>query len=351
MPSSRVFFSADEDYLAAASQELRDVFPDAVFTMHGPDLGGISAEGLSIATIAAACRDQPVMFVRHLFREVGEGGVDLAAGEIDLDTLAADAIAIWLALPVAPAIALHVWASEPVKTSFRTDELWRALASGLDGQGIRAGRSGADQVLSACLTSDGIKLGLNGVANALTDWPGGRVRLAKPKGQISRSEFKLEELFRTTDLPVPTSGTAIDLGAAPGGWTRILRQRGLGVWAVDPGDLDPRIASDSGVHHIRTTAGPFLADTNLEADLVVNDMRMAPELSVSVMRGAFRRLKPGGLTIQTLKITPRHPLRTVRHALSALREDYEILFARQLHHNRNEVTVVARRPMRSFTDS
>lgn len=341
MPTSRVFFSADEEYLSAASQELRDIFPDAVITSHGPDLGGISADGLAIAGIATVCRDQRVIFVRHLFREVGFIPADRV---IDLDTVAADAIASWLTLPVAPTVALHVWASGPAPAPFRTDELWRALAAGLDGRGIRASRSGPDQVLSACVIPDGIALGLNGVANALTDWPGGRVRLAKPKGQISRSEFKLEELFRTTDLPIPTTGTAVDLGASPGGWTRILRQRGLDVWAVDPGDLDERIGRDSGVHHIRTTAGPFLTRTNLEADLIVNDMRMTADLSVAVMRSALRCLKPGGMAIQTLKITPHGPLRTVRNALSALNEDYEILFARQLHHNRNEVTVVARRP-------
>lgn len=341
MPSSRVLFSADEDYLSAASQELRDLFPDAQVEPQGPDLASIEAEGLAIADIASACREQPVVFVRHLFREVGFIPLARATG---LDPVSAEAVDTWLQLPVAPAVALHVWASGPVAVTFRTDELWRALAERLDEQGCRTSRSGPDQILSACVTPDGIVLGLNGGANALTDWPGGRVRLARPKGQISRSEFKLEELFRTTDLPIPTMGIAIDLGAAPGGWTRILRQRGLRVWAVDPADLDPRVGRDPDVHHVRTTAGPFLAETNLEADLVVNDMRMTADLSVSVMRGATRRLKPGGVTIQTLKITPHGALRTVRNALSALSHDYEILFARQLHHNRNEVTVVARRP-------
>lgn len=340
MPSSRVFFSADEDYLGAASQELRDLFPDAAIKPEGPDLASIEAEGLAIAGIASACRESPVVFVRHLFREVGF--IPLTAATT-IATATARAIETWLRLPVAPAVTLHVWASGPIGVPFRTDELWRSLAEQLSKQDIRTSRSGPALVLSACVIPEGIVLGLNGVANALTDWPGGRVRLSRPKGQISRSEFKLEELYRTTDLPLPASGTAIDLGASPGGWTRILRQRGLQVWAIDPADLDPRVVSDPGVHHIRTTAGRFLAETQLEAGLIVNDMRMTVELSVSVMRGAMRRLKPEGMIIQTLKITPHGALRTVRNALSALSQDYEIIFARQLHHNRNEVTVVARR--------
>lgn len=340
MPAARVFFSADEDYLAVASRELRDAFPDATVAPYGPDLGGVLADGLSIAAVASACRERPVVFVRHLFREVGAVTRDRAT---DPDAVAADAAGIWREMPIPAAVALHVWSSGPVALPFRTDELWRALAAELDRQGIRAVRSGPDQVLSSCVAAEGVILGRNGVASALTDWPGGRVRLAKPKGQISRSEFKLEELFRTTDLPVPASGVAIDLGAAPGGWTRILRERGLTVWAVDPADLDPRIASDPEVHHVRTTAGPFLARSEIEADLIVNDMRMDAELSVAVMRSAIRRLKPGGMVIQTLKIAPQHALRTVRNALRTLEAECEILFARQLHHNRNEVTVVYRR--------
>lgn len=341
MNGTRVHVSADESYLHAAAAELREAFPDASVVPVGPDLAAIEADGLAIAAIAATCRERPVVFVRHLFREIG---CIPRAAATDLATVCTAAIDAWLPLPVAPAVALHVWASGQVVMPFRTDELWRALAGAVEEHGLRASRAGPDQILSACIVPDGILLGLNGVANALTDWPGGRVRLARPKGQISRSEFKLEELFRTTDLLIPATGVAIDLGAAPGGWTRILRQRGLTVWAVDPADLDPRLASDSGIHHIRSTAGPFLAVTDLEADLVVNDMRMDTELSVSVMRGAGRRLKPGGMMIQTLKIAPHGALPTVRRALSALSSDYDVLFARQLHHNRNEVTVVARRP-------
>jgi len=57
------------------------------------------------------------------------------------------------------------------------------------------------------------------------------------------------------------------------------------------------------------------------------------------------------MTIQTLKITPHGSLRTVRKSLETLRADYEILFARQLHHNRNEVTVVARRATTHSSDA
>lgn len=339
--SSHLLFSADETYLHAAIQELHELYPDARVRPVGADLGSIEAEGLAIAELAAACRERPVIFVRHLFREAG--AVSLT-NITSLEDVVAIALETWSALPVAPAVALQVWGSGEARIPFRTDELWHALADGLTTRGTDVARSGRDQILTTCVTPAGIIFGLNGLGNALADWPGGRVRLAKPKGQISRSEFKLEELFRMGELELPRSGIAVDLGASPGGWTRILRQRGLSVWAVDPAALDPRIARDAEVHHVRTTAGPFLSSTTLEPDLIVNDMRMTAELSASVMLSASRVLKPGGLAVQTLKIAPDRALATVRSALRMLRQEYEVVFARQLHHNRNEVTVVLRRP-------
>ncbi len=113
------------------------------------------------------------------------------------------------------------------------------------------------------------------------------------------------------------------------------------VWAVDPADLDPRIAGDRGVKHVRTTAGSFLHDTDRTFDLIVNDMRMTPPLSCELMLSASGHLNPGGKIIQTLKISPHHGLEMVRQSLQTLRRRYEFDFVRQLHHNRNEVTVVA----------
>jgi 23S rRNA (cytidine2498-2'-O)-methyltransferase len=340
MSGPRLLFSTAVDYLESAIAELCELYPDAQLGSIGPDLGWIDAEGLSIGALADACRETPTVFVRHLMREVGSIPPTFAA---NLDDVVAIAIGAWMQLPVKPNMSLQVWSSGDTGVAYRTDDLRRGLANALSKRDIAVTRSGMDQVLGVVMTPEGVFLGLNSLASALSDWPGGRVRLAKPKGQIARSEFKLEELFRVHDLGLPTGGVAIDLGASPGGWTRILRQRGFTVWAVDPGNIDPRLGFDPGVHHVKMTAGPFLNMTDLVADLVVNDMRMDPDLSTLVMLDAVSRLKPGGMTIQTLKVTPHNPLRTVRRSLDLLRREYEIVWAGQLHHNRNEVTVVARK--------
>lgn len=339
MDISRLYFSADEDYLSAAADELRPFFPTSVMEPVGPDLGSFEDEGVSIALLARTIQDEHLVFPRHLMRGVGQ--VDLSDAH-DLSELGDTALGLWGQFPLPGAVSLHVWASGQADLPYRTDQLWRRLAAALNDMDIEVSRGGTSHILSACVTEGGIIYGSNSTANALTDWPGGRVRLAKPKGQISRAEFKLEELFRTESVALPESGKALDLGASPGGWTRILLERGFEVWAVDPADLDRRLDGRPGLHHIQTTAGPFLADNRERFDLIVNDMRMTPGLSASIMNSASGHLAPDGLGIMTLKLQPENPLRVIDDAFRVLSKSWNIVFARQLHHNRNEITVVIR---------
>jgi 23S rRNA (cytidine2498-2'-O)-methyltransferase len=204
-------------------------------------------------------------------------------------------------------------------------------------------------------------VGVTGRADALADWPGGRVVLGRPPEQVSRAEWKLEELLKLDEgravlEPVLEEAAtsrgqadrgharrALDLGAAPGGWTRVLRNHGFEVWAIDPGELHPAVAEDQGVHHVRTTAGRFFSEDEGRYGLVVNDMRMTAERSARVVVDAASRLVTGGVAVMTLKLPSKRPLPAVERSLEILGAAYEPVLARQLFHNRNEVTVVARR--------
>ncbi|GAA2793330.1 SAM-dependent methyltransferase [Crossiella cryophila] len=336
---TRVLFSASEEYFAAASRGLRELAPGGKVERIGPDLGCLTTDG-TLAEIADATRAKPVVFVRHLTEEL----LRLPAAEASLDALTAAAGPLLAERVDAGAeVAVQAWVSGKRAVAYGSQELYTELGKALAEQGFPVRRSGAEQVLSAVISDTHVSLGFAGTAHALSDWPGGRVRLAKPAGQICRAEFKLEELFKLVDLPLPRGGTAVDLGASPGGWTRILRERGLEVWAVDPGDLDPRLLADPLVHHERTTAGRFFERTRQRFALAVNDMRMDAVLSAQVMVDAAERLLPGALCVVTLKIGTDRPHDTVRVALGRLRQRYEILEARQLQHNRHEITVVGRR--------
>lgn len=347
MSMTQICFSAHEAYLAAAVEELRAVFPEAIFTSLGPDLGAIAGDGVSIVSVHTAVTnpERPVAFVQHLFREVAT--LPLPATFDDLGELLDEALEHWQQMMLPETVSLQVWASvaeggEVPTLPIRMDELWHLFADALRDEEFTVQRSGTSHVLSVCVTPEAIVFGSNRAENALSDWPGGRIRLSKPKGQVSRSEFKLEELIRGHGVRFP-KGRALDLGAAPGGWTRILRDQGMQVTAVDPGNLDPRVTRDPGVTHVRQTAAVFLRENTRRFDCVVNDMRMAPSMSVDLMLSCWAHLNPGGMIVVTLKLSPHHAVETVQQAVMRLRQRYDLTLIRQLQHNRNEVTVVGRK--------
>lgn len=155
---------------------------------------------------------------------------------------------------------------------------------------------------------------------------------------LSRAEFKLQEAIELFDIQIPKNGIAIDLGAAPGGWTSVLRQSGLKVIAVDPAELDPRIAGDSGVTHLKMKADAALMSIPT-ADCVVNDMRMDPKLSAKLMNAAVGVLRARGWGIMTLKLPHDNVMAIIDETLTILSRQYQCINIRQLFHNRHEVTV------------
>jgi 23S rRNA (cytidine2498-2'-O)-methyltransferase len=326
--------SASEEAFGLAVRELQDAFPGIDVARLGPDLG--IALGPSVAEVAAHCESDPLVFIRHLTVEVGRANEHIGSA----------AVSALEGRNVERDIAVQAWSSGETSIGFGAAEFAQEAVASLRQAGYSPVRSGATHTLSVCLVEDVAILGLNRRDLSLSDWPGGRVRLGRSRQQISRAEFKLEELLTIFDIQLPQGGRALDLGAAPGGWTRILRTKGLTVWAVDPGDLDPRLLNDRSIYHARTTAGEFLRANRVEFDVVVNDMRMEPQLSCRMMLDAAPHLARGGLGVVTLKTGTRRVLETVHECLDMLSGAYEIVHARQLHHNRHEVTVVVRPRLR-----
>ncbi len=341
-----VIFSAAEDSFDLAVAELKEALGGkARVERFGPDVGVVTAEGVTIDEVAERCAAQPIVFVKHLSALTGRLAV---SDRPDPQAVAAAALASIGELPAT--VAVQAWVSGESKLGYGSAEAYSAITARLREQGCTPSRAGQSQVISCCLTPRSILLGYNSSSVALSDWPGGRVRLSRGPQQVSRAEFKLEEMLQAFPVELPGQGVAVDFGAAPGGWTRILRQQGLRVIAVDPGDLDAPVATDRGVSHLRTTAGEFLRSHTGELDMAVNDMRMDPRLSSELMVQTARLLKPGAPAVVTLKTgTGAHVLRIVHDCLDLLDAQYTVVGARQLHHNRHEITVVLRKRSRRRT--
>jgi 23S rRNA (cytidine2498-2'-O)-methyltransferase len=326
-------FSVATDSYDVAVRETRDEFgPRVKIERVSGDLGRITEHGPPIEELAAACGDGRIMFIRHLTTELASFPVSEVPPAHELTEL------ILAELPRHPqTLAVQTWTDGAGSGG----SYYHLLEEGLGARGIEVSRAGQEYVVSCFASKKNVLIGLNRLEHSLSDWPGGRMRLARSDERVSRSEFKLEEAIQTFDLRLPDGGKALDLGASPGGWTRILRQHGQEVWSVDPGDLDRRVAADRGVHHVATTAGEFFRRNQVRFDVVVNDMRMDQVLSARVMVDAVPHLRRGALAIVTLKGGGRNPLDATRRGLDVLRKQYDVRTARQLHHNRNELTVIA----------
>lgn len=195
------------------------------------------------------------------------------------------------------------------------------------------------QILSVVAGEAEAYLGLSLAGHNLSNWAGGVHRFARHKGQISRAEFKLLEALAVFHIELQSGGVALDLGAAPGGWTRVLRQHAQYVTAVDPADLHPSLRGDSQIRHKRMTAEAYLAEGPDRFDLIVNDMRQDARDSARLMVAYNQCLYPAGIGLMTFKLPESGRAQVLDHAFNILRHAYQIGGARQLFHNRSEITV------------
>lgn len=161
---------------------------------------------------------------------------------------------------------------------------------------------------------------------------------------INRAELKLREIIERFDLELPKDGRALDIGAAPGGWSKVLAEHVAEVVAVDPAELDERVLCLPNVRHLALKSEALLTMDDLGAfDVVTNDMNVDPHESARILCDLAPLVKPGGLGIMTVKFVTRRRRELVQAALDVLQECYEAPRVGRVPHNAKETTVVARR--------
>jgi 23S rRNA (cytidine2498-2'-O)-methyltransferase len=178
-------------------------------------------------------------------------------------------------------------------------------------------------------------------------WPMGIPRLRMPRDVPSRSTLKLAEAFETflTDdeqLRLLRPGLrAVDLGAAPGGWTWQLAHRGIRVTAVDNGPMKESVADDPLVTHLREDGlawRPRRPVDWLVCDVVLQPIRIAELVARWIADGDARR------AIFNLKLPMKKRYDEVQRCEQRMLEITEragmnvSLRIRQLYHDREEVT-------------
>lgn len=182
-------------------------------------------------------------------------------------------------------------------------------------------------------------------------WPGGVPRLRFPSAAPSRSTLKLEEaLLRFLDEPqrrrwLQAGMHAVDLGAAPGGWSWQLLRRGMHVIAVDNGAMAESLLDSGLLRHERQDGFRYEPDGTVDwmvCDMVEQPIRVAELAAQWLARGWCRHC------IFNLKLPMKKRYLEVQRCLERIDEVLQQAGVacerqcKQLYHDREEITVYLR---------
>jgi 23S rRNA (cytidine2498-2'-O)-methyltransferase len=203
--------------------------------------------------------------------------------------------------------------------------------------------------LHACLLAGDHMLLAASDADA-SPWPLGVPRLRQQSGAPSRSALKLEEALMVLlqgderERLLQPGMRAVDLGAAPGGWSWVLAKNHVRVIAVDNGPLAPALLDTGLVEHVRAdgfTYAPPRRQDWLVCDMVESPRKVAARMSEWFAQGWCQH------AIFNLKLPMKKRWEESRDCLAAFEADAGRplrIRARQLYHDREEITVFATDP-------
>lgn len=179
-------------------------------------------------------------------------------------------------------------------------------------------------------------------------WENGIPRLKLAASAPSRSALKIEEACLRLLTPEERADAlrhgrdAVDLGAAPGGWSWFLASRGVRVTAVDHGRLAPGLTDEFPVQ--RVAADAFTWRPSAPVDWLVCDVVDKPARTLALMEKWLRH----GWTrraLFNLKLPMKRRHAELSRLLARLEEGLERagvaaeIRAAHLYHDREEVTV------------
>jgi len=221
-----------------------------------------------------------------------------------------------------------------------------SLRNALQEAGVLRDDPRADRLHVCFLGRDDVVLGASRPGRS-APWPMGIPRLRFPAGAPSRSGLKLVEALavfideRELLGRMRAGRVAIDLGAAPGGWSQVLASRGVRVVAVDNGPLARSVLETQLVEHRREDAFRFRPERPVDwmvCDVVAAPARIAALASQWVARGWCRE------TIFNLKLPNRERWQEILRSRAVIErtlanvEGRHALRIKHLYHDREEVT-------------
>ena len=174
-------------------------------------------------------------------------------------------------------------------------------------------------------------------------WCGGMLPLQMPAHAVSRAWLKMEEALRWSQLPIPPGARCAELGASPGGATQALLDRGLRVLGIDPAEMHPSVLAHPNFTHIRKRVQQVRRREFRKVRWLVCDMNVAPQYTLDAVEAIVTHplVSVRGMLL-TLKLFEWHLAQEVPQYIQRVRSwGYNIVRARQLQHNRQEICLAA----------
>ena len=172
-------------------------------------------------------------------------------------------------------------------------------------------------------------------ASCSSPFPNGEPTFVEdPHGPPSRAYLKLWEVFATLRRQPGPGDRCLDLGAAPGGWTWLLAQRGADVTAVDKAPLAPDVAALPAVTWLEGSAFALDPDEVGPVDWLCSDVVAYPDRLLRLVR-TWVEAEAAGTIVCTVKFQGRtdHDAAAAFAAIPGAR-------LRHLSQNKHELTCV-----------
>lgn len=174
----------------------------------------------------------------------------------------------------------------------------------------------------------------------LSPWPAGLAPVAEDRRPPSRAYRKLEEAFAWMGCEPRPGELCVDLGAAPGGWTYGALARGAHVIAIDRAPLAPPLDRHPNVE--ATTGNAFTYTPPRPVDWLLSDIVCEPRRALDLLATWVGRELCRNLVV-TIKFKGRDGYAILGEVGALFPDRWRSARIKHLHHNKNEVTVMATR--------
>lgn len=342
----KVAFSFNEKYVSQAINEIKggsEALRNAGIKYIGGASGGFQLAEYEVSReeLVSAIKKAELVFVRHCCTfEYKMNLAHLQDTAEDLTTLAPLVSLLVGRLSENPDLAAFSVQGRAFGQNEKAllDTIREELEEKIQGAGKTLEVKYPQQIISLYIKDDELYAGVGLPDENLSRWSGGMAHYKQESWEVSRSMYKLMEALEVFNYTPEGGLKALDLAAAPGGWSSVLLRRGLRVTAVDTGEMDAALLKNKALEFIKATIDEMDLESK-EFDILVSDMSGNPTLTAKKICKAAKWLKTDGIAIISVKLINDKPVKSLSEVKKVYGDVFEILSCRQLFHNREEVTL------------